>query len=322
MLSGCSVPDALNPIKWYEGVADAVAGDETAPPESEAEFPNLGTVPEAPEDVTTAEDFEAVAEGLAADRENAQYTDETIRRADDEVEGELALAEPVEQPPAEAEASTISEVMPEPEPEPEPAEPVTEPVAAEAAPAPAKTLSGEEAMPAQRAVAVPAEPLPGASAGDVTAMFYAAYAASGAKTLPGAAAVSTTTPSAAPAAPASASWAAPTRLVGSIGFAEGSSRLDSRARSGLLELAHLYGATGGPIRIVGHASPTGPSDETARKIANLDIALDRALAVARKLERLGVPAAAMTVEAQPEAGTNALAAGAAGGRRVDVYLVP
>jgi outer membrane protein OmpA-like peptidoglycan-associated protein len=332
LIAGCSVPDAVNPVKWYEGVADAVAGDEDVPPpETEETFPSLGTVPEAPENVTTAEDFEQVAEGLAADRENAQYTDEAIRRADDEVEGELPLVEP-SAAPAEEQA-TESEIAPaeemaqaEPEAETtEVAQATPEPVAEEVAPPPAETLNGEEPALTQAAVAAPAQPLPGTS-GDVAAMFYAAYAASGAKTLPTMAPAAATGAvggaSAAPtyaAEPGVGAWGAPTRLAGSVAFAEGSARLDDGARADLLAIAYQYGASGGPIRIVGHASPSGSANEATRKLTNLDIALDRALAVAHALEEMGVPASRMQIEARPEDGT-ALLDQVAGGRRVDVYI--
>ncbi len=87
VVSGCArVPDYANPVEWYRSVVDAFDDEprrvrvkaEPVPGASEP-FPNLADVPEAPDrDVTLAE-LGQVGEGLAADREQARYTDEVIR---------------------------------------------------------------------------------------------------------------------------------------------------------------------------------------------------------------------------------------------------
>ncbi|MGB8275184.1 MAG: hypothetical protein WCF16_07960, partial [Alphaproteobacteria bacterium] len=95
VLSGCSsIPDEVNPVSWYKGVAGWFGGDETAAeatPETTAEtkaaeaktepgakqsFPTLAQVPQKPVNVTSLEERRKVMQGLAADRENARYTDE------------------------------------------------------------------------------------------------------------------------------------------------------------------------------------------------------------------------------------------------------
>ncbi|MCH7930723.1 MAG: hypothetical protein IH906_00730, partial [Proteobacteria bacterium] len=86
-VSGCArVPDYANPVEWYRSVVDSFDGEprqirvkaEPVPGASEP-FPNLADVPEAPDrDVTLAE-LGQIGEGLAADREQARYTDEVIR---------------------------------------------------------------------------------------------------------------------------------------------------------------------------------------------------------------------------------------------------
>jgi len=90
LLSGCSsVPDYANPVEWYNSASDSVGGwfedeDEafeegsaadagTSPDE---EYPNLASVPDRPTPSTTAEEREAIRDGLTADRENARYTDD------------------------------------------------------------------------------------------------------------------------------------------------------------------------------------------------------------------------------------------------------
>ncbi len=91
-LQACSsVPDAVNPVEWYKGARDWVSGDNTneeakkataeAPeiPGQDRPFPKVSSVPEAPRKSSEEERNEA-AESLIADRENARYTDEVIRR--------------------------------------------------------------------------------------------------------------------------------------------------------------------------------------------------------------------------------------------------
>lgn len=86
LLAGCSsVPDALNPVEWYEGTTDTVGGwfSDDEPPatadtgstQGDKDFPNLASVPERPTPSTTAEEREQIQQGLIADRNNARYTD-------------------------------------------------------------------------------------------------------------------------------------------------------------------------------------------------------------------------------------------------------
>ena len=91
VLAGCSsVPDALNPVEWYEGTTDTVGGwfsddeQQTAASSDAASsgastadkpFPNLASVPERPTPSTTAEERDAIQQGLVADRDSARYTD-------------------------------------------------------------------------------------------------------------------------------------------------------------------------------------------------------------------------------------------------------
>ncbi|WP_340150111.1 OmpA family protein [uncultured Sneathiella sp.] len=60
----------------------AVAGCSTNGAEEEeadAEYPNINEVPETPEAPVALSEAEGIGEGLRADRENARYTDETLR---------------------------------------------------------------------------------------------------------------------------------------------------------------------------------------------------------------------------------------------------
>ncbi|MEX1034852.1 MAG: hypothetical protein WDZ54_02780, partial [Sneathiella sp.] len=59
----------------------AVAGCSTdgSEEEADAEYPNINTVPETPAAAAPLSEAEDITEGLRADRENARYTDETLR---------------------------------------------------------------------------------------------------------------------------------------------------------------------------------------------------------------------------------------------------
>ena len=123
-LAGCtSVPDYANPVEWYHGVVDTfddeAATDVAAPqpvPGADEPYPNLSEVPVAPPREMSVAEMDTVAEGLIADRENARYTDEEIRRQGDEtttlaapeVTAPVVMAEAA--PPA---ATVIMEPVPE-----------------------------------------------------------------------------------------------------------------------------------------------------------------------------------------------------------------
>ena len=186
ILAGCSAtPEWARPTTWYndamsglggkptgEDGADATASAEAPPPndadaaeaalddpslpapvEPDAGFPNLATVPDRPLQPVTSSDRAEVSEALAADRNNAHYTDEQLRGGD-----EVAAAPPRTVKPAVAAA------------------PAPKPSVAAAAPTMAAPVKR-----AQAAVAPAARP---AAAPD---SFSALFAASGAKRLPGSA---------------------------------------------------------------------------------------------------------------------------------------
>lgn len=84
LLGGCSsVPDYANPVAWYRGVfgekkAEAPSAAPVPVPGASQPYPNLGTVPARPRDVSSAQERGSIQQGLLADRANAQYTDETL----------------------------------------------------------------------------------------------------------------------------------------------------------------------------------------------------------------------------------------------------
>lgn len=74
LIAGCSyVPDAINPVEWYKGVAGMFDGDDApvvaAPRRPDGSFPN----------VNEGQAKSAAGKGLAGDKSNAKYA-ESVRR--------------------------------------------------------------------------------------------------------------------------------------------------------------------------------------------------------------------------------------------------
>ncbi|MSO66203.1 MAG: OmpA family protein [Alphaproteobacteria bacterium] len=79
LLAGCSVPNWVNPVRWYDLVTDQFSSDPA--PHAQQSAPPLSSVPERPR-ATPLEDRRQVTQGLVADREGARYTDDIVRRAE------------------------------------------------------------------------------------------------------------------------------------------------------------------------------------------------------------------------------------------------
>lgn len=152
LVAGCSaVPDWANPVEWYDGAAGLISGDdeteskaaEAKPPAGKIpgegkEFPNLASVPERPK-APSEEERKRLAASLNADRENARYSDETIKRQ--------SAAPP---PPAPRAPSTGSAAATAPSVPAVPQAPVVA-----APPPPAPVVAARPASPAPRPVAPP-----------------------------------------------------------------------------------------------------------------------------------------------------------------------
>ena len=186
VLAGCSAtPEWARPTTWYNDAMSGLGGKPTtdegadpsaaaeaplpddglgtaappadtsmpAPVEPEPGFPNLATVPDRPLAPVTSEERADVTEALAADRNNANYTDEQLRG------GLETAAAP-----------------------PRPTQPVAPPVSAPTA-APAAVKPATPGMVKKPAAAA----APAARPPAVPNSFSALFAASGAKRLPGSA---------------------------------------------------------------------------------------------------------------------------------------
>ncbi len=134
-LAACSeLPDAINPVSWYESLADLIEDDEVIFAEGESvlgaeeaaivgaseDFPTLAEVPDAPREVTSPDEFDDLAAGLIADRDQARYTDETLRsQYETSTESELEVVpfqpEDTGQAPPAVEIEPLRKIRDEPD---------------------------------------------------------------------------------------------------------------------------------------------------------------------------------------------------------------
>jgi outer membrane protein OmpA-like peptidoglycan-associated protein len=168
VLSGCTAtPDDLNPQNWMRDVSgwfgatdkdkdqESRAAEQKArasqPQASEAPFPKLSSVPERPPQASS-EERKKIVEGLVADRANARYSDDIIRRQTDSAS----------RPPAAARAAPAAADPPKPSAEAAP----PSANAAPGAPSPGEpgasppSNAGEPAPPPPPPAAMPTSPPP------------------------------------------------------------------------------------------------------------------------------------------------------------------
>ena len=364
MLAGCSsTPDWANPVEWYRGAKDAVVGsdkDESASgtesgkttksgartgtasseksaPGKDKAFPNLASVPERPQG-PTEEEKDRMAKSLAADRANARYSDETIRRQTESAAASSATA-------------TASSAAPVP--------PSLSSTATPSAPARSSPQVARAPLPAPAAVpppvpaAVSQPPLPGAippvaplppiasqpprfdpppaspqmandsqfvrslvsrptpSTRSIARIGNPSFgappadiaAALGAGSPPAATMQGTgfAAPFGAPAGTLASAGAVDGEKIATIKFAVGSASLDPGDRQQVVQVAQVYRQRGGAIRIEGHASSrTKDMQPVQHQLVNFNVSLNRANAVASELIRQGVPAEAVFVAAMSD----------------------
>jgi outer membrane protein OmpA-like peptidoglycan-associated protein len=112
--------------------------------------------------------------------------------------------------------------------------------------------------------------------------------------------------------------------VGMIYFRDGSAKLSSDDRKVLRQIADMHKQYGGVVRVIGHASMrTGSMDYASHQKANQRISEARAKAVARQLQRYGVPQAAIQTTAVGDTQpiyAEMMPNGEAANRRAEVYL--
>lgn len=349
MLGACDtsrdIVEAVNPVSWFDSDAEVTEDTEPKPiPGQDGDYPAIGSVPEAPGEPGIKREYLALADVLTADRENALYTDEVIRKESPP----LRVTTPPNPATPPSEPPTASSITPPPEAPstvqtPQPA-PAPQPV-----PSPQPSASAA-ANPAPVPRAVPA-PQPGTSTGaSGSTSSQSAAARSGPKPVPTPApapqpltqsGASTPTQAAAPppsAAPstapppsqtaaASSQTAIPTRsqMIATIYFPNGGATLTERDRGILQQVAQIYNRDNGKRAvIVGHSSRSGASgSESEQALVNYKVSLDRAAAVGQALVSAGIPLEQIVVDArgaQELKYSEDTEAGEAGNRRAEIFL--
>jgi outer membrane protein OmpA-like peptidoglycan-associated protein len=309
VLGGCSsVPNAVNPVAWYRSLSGASKNDaldrnqpnqQNLEAGGKAPYPNLADVPDAPDQALSAAKRDAMRKSLAADRENARYSDEQLRAG---VSAPGMIAPPPPAPPGAVPAAAA----PAPPPAPAAAAAAPSRAAASAAPqqqdaaAPKESTLVQPTIPNVPEGEAPAPPPPPPNLSPSPAVHAAGES-----------------PRAALAALGSGkrrAAAASSVQVASINFAGGSAALSDEERNRLSEVAAMQHDKGGAIRIVGHAEPAKGGTVAQQELASLSLALNRAKAVAQVLSGEGVAAQSIDVEAAPTLAGDASAA------RAEVYL--
>lgn len=170
-LAGCSsVPDAVNPASWYRGARDWVAGEDTDAAKDKADaakpvpgadkpYPSLASVPDRPPEPSTAAERKQAARTLAADRNQARYTDEEIRRqTDDGANRPRRPAAPAAEAKAPSPPPPAATAPPARAAPPQAAS--TSPAAGPAATAPAAPAQVRRPVPPGELPSIPAAPPP------------------------------------------------------------------------------------------------------------------------------------------------------------------
>lgn len=350
LLAGCSsVPDWANPVEWYESASEALLGDDepesTAPSDARAprttpgenkEFPNLSSVPDRPA-APSEEERKRLAEQLTSDRDNAKYSEETIKRQSSAFVSPPPTAPPSAQPapvPAPPKTASVPPARPRPAVAAAPAGPsnlgptpasrppqfAAPPPAARASVPPGSAVRSlaTRPSPSTRSVSRIGNPTFGAPPADIAASL-------GAGTPPAIAGGISPQPLAPIAGTPAGQPVSAGEPVGVVRFKAGSARLSNRERQGLRRIAQAYRQRGGTIRVEGHASSrTRNMDPVQHHLVNFNVSFNRANAVARELVRQGVPEQAVFVAALSDSRPlylEVMPAGDAGNQRVEVYFV-
>ncbi|MCZ6744907.1 MAG: OmpA family protein [Alphaproteobacteria bacterium] len=353
--AGCSyVPDALNPVEWYEDVVSLFEDEETMEarevartpvPGASQRYPSLATVPPRPAGASTPEQRTVIARGLVADRRQARVAAQSLTSSPPAMTSNVPVTAPA--PTFGSQLATAPTQPPAPMPAPQ--------IASQAAtaPMPAPKFASQAATPSIQ----PPSPMPVPAAGSsspggseaLVSQTYRSQLALSAPTVSTAPAGPTASPSLTGARPAPLSTAAvgaatppssalplqPLSRLGfngsavsyraaSLRFKTGSARIGKGDRKKLREVAALQRKHNAMLRIIGHASSrTRDLDPVTHQIVNFRISVDRAHAVARELVRLGVPPGKLNIGAksdQERVFYEFMPAGETENQRAEIYI--
>jgi len=361
LLAGCSsVPGWADPTEWFGSDSGNQSGESASAtaaktPGEGKDYPNLASVPERPK-APSEGDRKRLADSLTADRENAEYSKDVIRRQSaapvpapppppptaSSVQARATAAANARAASAASSASAIAgqAVTPLPSP-PSPIAssapvvsgalsqaPVSRPPQFAPRPqAPVAPVAGANSVaplsmqpgPNARSVARIGNPSFGAPPADIAAAM-------------GAGSPQRSAPSrfAAPAPQVSGTFstggpAATGEPAAMVRFRAGSAALTSNARQQVRKIVQMYRQRGGGVRVEGHASSrTRNMDPVQHHLVNFNVSLNRANAVARELVRQGIPTESVFVAALSDSQPlyyEVMPAGDAGNQRVEIHFV-
>ncbi len=339
VLGGCStVPDWADPTDWFAadqaptkvGLSQGQAGYMQS-----ASFPNLASVPDTAPRVTPRATRVQIQNSLAADRANAQYSGERLVGAPPSGSPSLGATAPVSQAapgqPAPVQQAAGQLRVPKP---PRAAAPAPGSAATAGAP-PVPRIAGDLVGQGQ----APSSPTPAPTPAPAPARSQVAQVAQVAQSAAGPAQLRFPqfqgTQFQAPqfqgpqfeggsAAVAPRLVALGAQLVAVIYFGHSSAQLDASDRGVLREVVALQRQRGGTIRVVGHASAhTAVVDQIKHRLANFEMSLKRANAVAAGLVAAGAARNEVRAEAKGDAQPifhEFMPTGEAGNRRTEIFL--
>lgn len=266
LLTGCGPRSDLNPVRWWHGLQGGVIAEQRPPPpNADAPYPNLGSVPAKPTSPDPAV-RQRVASRLSADRGNAQF------------EAALLPLHPVPGAPARSGLPGMPTVNPDPN---------AASASLEAASSP-PTGTGRVVTPAA-GLPLPPEasaPAPTIASSPPPVPHIEGFAIPRSKPVP---------PPQAPARPPQAEslGAAAAGPLG-IGFSANSAVVAPPDETALKNLASRRGNH--PIEVVGFGDATDATPQVQAEA--VDLALARARAIAAALNANGVPPAAIRMSAR------------------------
>ncbi len=311
LLAACSsTPDWANPVAWFESdepeqPTQVTSAENVVPAEG---FPNLSSVPgESPQ--TTPGDYKnQVTEGLVADRNNAEYSNQPLT-----ARSTLVPAAPPPNVP-QAPSSVTATV---------PAAPTPVPAAPQSA-VPAVPQSVNSATQQTTVISSSGAVLPPAFPNGAPSYGQQQY------TGPTYNAPSWGSPYAQQQGAGQQAYGSPYaaqasgQLVAVIYFAHGSSRLNNQDMQVIRDIAALYGQRGGSITVLGHSSSrTQLTDALRHQQVNFEISGKRAESVTRALLNAGVPNGQVVTDARSDNNPvfhEFMPTGEAGNRRVEIYV--
>ena len=316
LLAACSsTPDWANPVAWFdsdepEQPTQVTNAENVVPAEG---FPNLSSVPGESPQTATGDYKNQVTEGLVADRNNAEYSNQPLT-----ARSTLVPAAP---PPSVPQAPSVAGTAPLVPAAPQSAVPaVPQSVNSVSQQAPQQTTlissQGGSVLPpafpngapsySQQQYSGPAYNTPswGSPYGQQP---YAQQQAYGQQSY---------------GSPYGAQ--ASGQLVSVIYFAHGSSNLNNQDMQVIRDVSSLYGQRGGAITVLGHSSSrTQLTDALRHQQVNYEISGKRAEAVTRALLNSGVPGGQVITDAQSDSNPvfhEFMPTGEAGNRRVEIYV--